>query len=187
MTQKKTRTLKAKRKSKNLFLNKKAFSVVLSTLIITAGVLAAGIAVLYWAYSWGNIADQQYSSSATASQNAMSEMIGFEYITYSNSPPCNLTIYIINCGLTNGLNISRIYVWNNQSQFVGTFPVASQTTIILMNTTTNMPIPNNQLNKGNDAYFNVTIPQGTLISSSYYTIQVVTQRGRNFDGAFYTP
>ena len=34
------------------FLNKRAVSVALSTMIITAGVIAAGIAVLYWAYSW---------------------------------------------------------------------------------------------------------------------------------------
>ena len=73
----KTRKLRFFQKFMGFFTNKRAVSVALSTMIITAGVIAAGIGVLYWTYSWGNVADRQYSTSISTSQNATSEMIGF--------------------------------------------------------------------------------------------------------------
>ena len=105
------------RKFKGFFVNKRAVSVALSTMIITAGVIAAGIAVLYWTYSWGNVADQQYSQSVNSNSLAMQENIGFEYTIY-NSENNQLTLYIINSGLSN-ITLNRLYLWNSANQLIG--------------------------------------------------------------------
>ena len=184
------------KKLRSFLFDKRAVSVALSTLIISAGVVAAGIAVLYWARSWGAIADQQYSNSVAQSQAAISERIAFEYIAYSkfNSTLGTLSVFIINCGLSNNVSIARMYIWNSQSVPIGTFPVSPQTSLTLYNITSNSAIPNSQgLSVGNDGYFNVTMaspgPSGLFSTSSgsFYIVRVVTASGRNYDGSFSIP
>jgi hypothetical protein len=51
--------------------SRKAVSVVVSTVVLSAGVLALGIAVLYWAYSWGNLANLQYSKTIATNSYAV--------------------------------------------------------------------------------------------------------------------
>ena len=72
--------MQAKREMRSLLLNKKAASVVLSTVILTAGVIAMSIAVLYWTYSMGKIGNIEYSKNTAASSSAIEEKIGFEVI-----------------------------------------------------------------------------------------------------------
>ncbi len=122
MNNKKTKHSKSIRLFRNLLFDKRAVSVALTTMIITAGVIAAGIAVLYWAYSWGNVADNQYSSTVSNNQNAIQENLAFEYVTYS-STNYQLTVYVINCGLANSINFTRLYIWNSANQPIGTFPI----------------------------------------------------------------
>jgi hypothetical protein len=172
MKNKKTRNPKTKLIRKVLF-DKRAISVALSTMIITAGVIAAGIAVLYWAYTWGNLANQQYSETVTNNQNSIGENIAFEYVTYHNN---QLTVYILNCGLTNGVTLVRLYLWNSTNQLMGTYDISQ-----LYNTTNpHLPIP--CLDKGDEGYFNITPSQA--LNSGYYTLRVVTGSGRNFDESF---
>jgi hypothetical protein len=165
------------RKIRSLLFDKRALSVALSTLIITAGVIAAGIAVLYWAFAWGNVANHQYSDNVSNSQSAIQENLGFEYITYSGS---QLTVYLINCGKSNNVTLARAYLWDNFSNPKGTYAIPS-----LYYTTNNAQIPSNEgLNIGDEGYFSLSL---SLDSGAYYTLRVVTGRGRNFDQAFSTP
>ncbi len=166
----------------HLIFNKRAVSVALSTMIITAGVIAMGIAVLYWSYSWGNMAKRQYGETVSAGSVAIEERLSFEYIAYS-APESNLTVNVLNWGKANNLSIVRVYLWDKLNNPVGTFP-DSNYNIVLMNITTGAPIPTNSLNAREEGYFNLTV---SLDSNSYYNIRVVTDRGRNFDGSFSTP
>jgi hypothetical protein len=179
MSNKKIRKRKLRKPVRNLLFDRRGISDALTTIIITAGVIAFGIAVLYWAYSWGNIANQQYSTTVGNSQDAIGENLAFEYVYYSNN---NLTVYLINCGMTNNVSITRLYIWINYSQPIGTFTPSA-----LMYITNNTAIPNNSLSIGNEGYFTVPINNPPLVSGSYYRIRVVTGRGRNFDGEFSTP
>jgi hypothetical protein len=143
-------------------------------MIITAGVIVAGIAVLYWAQSWGNVADQQYTQTVNTNSQAMQENIGFEYTTYNNG---QLTLYIINSGTSNSMTIARLYIWNTANQLIPSSNVAN-----LYSTSSGKVLPlNNVLQKGVEVNFNVT---ATLTSGNYYTIRIVTGSGRNFDEAF---
>ncbi len=171
---------KLDRRMRSLLSDKRAISVTLSTLILTAGVIAAGIAIMYWAYSWGAVANQQYSNSVANSTGSIEESIAFEYITYSNN---SLTVYLINNGLGN-VSLFRLYLWNAANSIIGTYPIP-----VLQDITSNLQLHtslvyNTTLSIGEEGYF----VMGNLTSlSGYYTMRVVTASGRNFDGSFSTP
>jgi hypothetical protein len=151
-------------------------------MIITAGVIAAGIAVLYWATSWGNIANDQYASTVANSQSAVQENLGFEYIAYSGG---QLTIYLINCGISNNVTLVRAYLWDSFHQLIGTYAVQT-----IYNITDNLPLQRpahltNSLNIGDEGYFRLS-SLSLNTTGAYYTLRVVTGSGRNFDGSFST-
>jgi hypothetical protein len=166
----------AKRKVQRLLLNKKAASVVLSTVVLTAGVIAMGIAVLYWTQSMGKIGNLEYSKSTKASISALEERIGFEYISYSSN---TVTANIINWGKADNISIARVYVLNTSYSHV-----AVSNNVALKNITNNNYISGNILRLGCEGYFTITT---TLVSNSMYYVRIVTDRGRNFDGSFATP
>jgi len=166
------------RKIKSFADSKKAVSVVVSTVVLTAGVLALGIAVLYWAYSWGNIANLEYSRAVADSSHAVSERVGFEYISYSSTSNV-LTVSIINWGRANNLSISVVHIWDSNHNYVGT---GAYTPSALRDITTGTQLPNNVLNMGNEGSFTVTFVHP--LPNGYYNIRLVTGRGRNFDGSF---
>lgn len=172
--------LRVERGVQHLFGNRKGVSVVISTVVLSAGVLALGIAVLYWAYSWGSIANLQYSKSVANSSYAVSERLGFEYISYSSTGNV-LTVNVINWGNANNLTIIRVFVWDSyHTDMAAGSP--SQFTYI----TNGSLIQNNYLNMGEEGRFTVVV-QSPLQDGHYYNIRVVTGRGRNFDGSFVVP
>lgn len=167
----------AKRWVRNCFLDKKAASAVVGTLILTAGVLAMGIAILYWASSWGSIATRSYTTAEGNSAKAVQERLGYEYIDYSGNV---LTVNLINWGTSHNLTITNVYIYNNAHQYIGNY---SRPT--LRNMTTSSIIAAG-LAVGGEGYFQIT-PSPTLASGSFYYIRIVTGRGRTFDGSFATP
>ena len=172
MANKKPTQQKAMKLFRNFVSNKRAVSVALTTLLITAGVVAAGIATLYWAYSWGDAANQQYSETVVSNQNAASERITFEYTAYSAG---KLEVYLINCGQVGDVAVARVFIWNSASQLQGSYEPDPPGLMYLDGTQAE------SLAAGEEGYFNLTTPQ---FAAGYYTFRVVTERGRNFDGAF---
>jgi archaellum component FlaF (FlaF/FlaG flagellin family) len=162
-----------KRKIRNILFDKKAVSVVVSTIVLTAGVLAMGIAVLYWTYSWGSLASRAYSAAEENSVKAIQERLGFEYIDYSSSTN-TLTVTLINWGDTNNITIADVVLSNSAHQIVGNY---SRPQLMSMS---NSPIAG--LNMTAEGYFR--IPQS--LTPGFYFIRVVTDRGRTFDSTFAT-
>jgi hypothetical protein len=171
---------KARKKIKSFLWNKKAASVALTTVILTAGVLAMSIAVLYWAFSWGNLANRQYSKAIATSSSAIEERIGFEYISYSGSSNV-LTVNIINWGTSNDVSIIRVYLKDNQQNPIG----LSYTPSPLRAINSGALISSNSLNPQDEGYF--TLSPSVGLSSGFYNIRIVTERGRSFDGTFVVP
>jgi hypothetical protein len=136
-----------------------------------------GIAVLYWTYGVGNLANKQYADSVAVGSNAVVERLAFEYITYSGS---EVTVNVINWGKANNVSIARVYIYNSDHDVVG-----SSNEIELMDISTRRPIEGNTLNISEEGYFTID-PSSQLQSSAYFTVRVVTERGRNFDGSFAT-
>ncbi len=176
MKLKKIKRLKPVKLVGKIIFDKRAVSVALTTMIITAGVIAAGIAVLYWAYSWGNIANTQYGNTVANNQNSIGESIAFEYVNYSSSNN-QLTVYVLNAGLSNGVALNRLYLWNSSNQPIGTYDIKQ-----LYHTSDGAAISANSLNKHDEGFF--TISPSPKLSSGYYTLRIVTGSGRNFDDSF---
>lgn len=170
-------TLNSKRCIKAFIFDKKGVSAVIGTLILTAGVLAMGIAVLFWASSWGSIATRTYSTAEGNSAKAIQERLGYEYIDYSNNV---LTVNVMNWGTSANLTVANVYLYNNAHQYVGNY---SRPT--LRSISTNAPIPFG-LTIGGEGYFQIT-PNPALAGGAFYYIRVLTSRGRTFDGSFATP
>jgi hypothetical protein len=179
----KTRKLRFFQKFMGFFTNKRAVSVALSTMIITAGVIAAGIGVLYWTYSWGNVADRQYSTSTSNSMSAMGEQLGFEYTTYSSSN-LQLKVYLINCGTSNNLNVARVYLWS--STFVPIVVSFTLSPLYYTSTGTQIPPSAGGLGIGQEGFVTLTFTAPGLSVGTYYNLRLVTGRGSNFDEAFST-
>ena len=178
----KTRKLRFFQKFIGFFVNKRAMSVALSTMIITAGVIAAGIAVLYWAYGWGNVANTQYAQTVTNGQNSIEESISFEYISYSGS---SLTVYVINSGMMN-VTLVRLYVWDSAGVQISNASFSINQLSSLKDTAGSSPkyIMDAQIPPAHEYYeasFTVNVGSGL---SGYYSFRVVTASGRNFDGSF---
>lgn len=161
---------------RKIIFDNRAVSVALTTMIITAGVIAAGIAVLYWAYAWGNIANTQYGNTVANNQNSIGESIAFEYVNYSvvNN---QLTVYVINSGLSNDVTLNRLYLWNGSNQPIGTYDIKQ-----LFRTSDGAAISLNSLNKHDEGFF--TVSPTPKLSSGYFTLRIVTGSGRNFDDSF---
>jgi len=168
----------AKRKIRSLLLNKKAASVVVSTIILTAMVVAVSIAVLYWTQSMSKIGNTEYSKNTKASSNAVEERLGFEYVNYSGN---SLTTYVINWGKADNVTIAHVLVLDSSYNYVG----SNLTTITLANIDSNLPISGNTLRISSDGCFTTPISNpSSFISGDLYYVRIITSRGRNFDGSF---
>ncbi len=158
--------------------NKKGASQVLSLLILTAGVIAMSIAVLYWTYSMGKVGNAEYSKSTMASTNAVGERLNVEYMTYDGNS--NLTAYVMNWGKSDNITIVHVLVLNSTGGYLGS---AVGNGVTLKNIVTSQPIQGNALRIGQDAYFTAKLSV-TLTPDELYYVRFVTSRGRNFDVSF---
>ena len=157
--------------------DKKGASQVVSTVILTAGVLAMSIAVLYWTYSMGKIGNIEYKESTTTSSNAVAERIGFEYVTYADG---QVTASIINWGKADNITIAHVIVLDSNFNYVGSNTGGN---LVLRNVDDGTALTGNLLRTGSDATFTTTVT-GQISSGDLYYLRIVTSRGRNFDFAF---
>ena len=157
--------------------DKKGASQVVSTVILTAGVLAMSIAVLYWTYSMGKIGNIEYEESTTTSSNAVAERIGFEYVTYADG---QVTASIINWGKADNITIAHVIVLDSNFNYVGSNTGGN---LVLRNVDDGTALTGNLLRTGSDATFTTRVT-GQISSGDLYYLRIVTSRGRNFDFAF---
>jgi hypothetical protein len=165
---------KVARTSRKIATNRKAVSAVVSTMFLTAAVLGMGIAILYWANSWGTMASREYAKSMTDNSNAVQERIAFEHVTYSTSTR-TLTVNLISWGPAKNVTIARVFVWNSLHASMGNFPQPVLRAIDPPHAQVN------RLNPSTEAYFTLSFP---YLAPGIYNIRIVTERGRNFDGTF---
>ena len=164
--------------------DKRALSPIFATVLLASIIIIFGSVAYYYASNITTTATNNYVSTLSDSQQAMSERIGFENVVYTPSP-ATLTIYIINCGSANNVKINSVFVYDASHNIVGAY---SGTSISALNpidgaTPSPTPITGNALNVGKEGYFTVTLGAG-LTSGSIYTIHLVTHSGSYFDYDF---
>ena len=170
---------------KHFLFNKKGASVVVSTIILTAGVLAMSIAVLYWTYSMGKIGNIEYSKNTATSTSAVLERLGYESVSYSASTN-TLTAYIVNWGKTDNITIVHVLVLDRFYNVIGSNTIGpNYAPVKLFSIDRGNEVTGDKLRIGTDAYFRIQITTASpLDPNQLYYVRIVTSNGRNYDGSF---
>lgn len=150
-----------------LFKSRSAVSAVISNLILIAAVIAVGFTALGWTYSASNSYVAQYGNSVRSNSEQLAENLAFEY-AYYNGTANSLSVYILNCGKINAVNLTAAYVAN-----------ATWTTSTFTITLNGTSISSNHLDMGQEGYF--VWPAIGLSQGNSYTVKITTWRGSSFE------
>ena len=165
-------------------LNKRGLSPIFATMILATIIIVFGTVAYYYSSNLTSSATNSYTNSMSTSQQSISERIGFENVLYDSSSG-KLTVYLINCGSANNLQIDSIFIYDSSHNIVGQ-PFSGNQILPLQpidrGTPTPTPITGNRLNVGQEGYFTVT--SNSLLSGSIYTIQLITKNGSSFNYEF---
>lgn len=165
--------------------NNRALSPIFATVLLAAIVLVFGSVAYYYSSNLTNTATNNYVSSLSGSQQAISQRIGFENVVYTRSSSM-LTVYIINSGSANNIKIDSIFIYDQNNTIVPNSPYSGHQISALYPIFAGTPAPTaiTSFNVGMEAYFNVTMSGSSLISGSIYTINLITQNGGTFNYEF---
>jgi hypothetical protein len=152
--------------------DKRAVSNAISATILTGAVIALSLAVFGWSESRSSDYSKEFSDTVDAETERLKEKLVFEYVSYGN-PSEDITIYLLNCGTIDNVEIKSVYVSN--STWLHTF---STPTLHFLDGTT---IPDQDLDVGEEGYFFLS---PLSLSSGYYNVKVVTERGATFGSNF---
>jgi len=170
--------------------DRRAVSPIFATVLLAVIILIFGSIVYYYATNLTTTTTNGYVSSVSSSQAAISERIGFENVYY-NGTSRTLTVYIINSGNENNVQIYSVFIYDVNhnivgSPYSGTSEISALYPIVPINGGTPAPTPytGNELNIGQEAYFNVynvqSGPGVSLTHGSIYTLDLITQNGSTF-------
>ena len=156
---------------KRSMLNRRAESAVISSVILVAAVIAMGIAVLLYANSRSNIFAQEYSQAVNDDIIKLNEGIAYENIIYYSGTK-TLSLYLINYGAANDVEIADVYLFNST----------------WTNETTDFQLryfndtETSDLGIGEEGY--VLLESQTLTRGTVYTVKITTERGSTFGKEF---
>lgn len=160
------------RKIWRLVNDRRAVSVVISSVLMTGAVMALGTLVVVWTNLRISIANTEYAELMDANTARIKEKIVFEHIFYdTDGDENNLTVYLINCGVSNNLSIANVYLGNDS--WIQLFPDVE---LKFLNGTETQ-----SLDIQEEGYFELSVG---LVADKVYSIRIVTWRGRLFDATF---
>lgn len=158
------------REIRRFLSDRRAVSVVISSVLLTATVMALGTAVIIWANSRISIANTEYSDLLDESAARMKERLVFEYVFF-NASKKELTVYLLNCGKSNNVSLVNVYLSNDS--WIQLFPDAE---LKLLNGTATQGLDVNE-----EGFFKISV---SLSVNTSYSIRITTGRGRSFDATF---
>jgi hypothetical protein len=153
-----------------IFSNKKAENTVVASAILAGAVIALGFVTLGWVNQRTSIANDQYADVLDTNLESIKEQIVFEYLFY-NSNESNLTVYLMNCGKSDNVNLATAYLSN--STWTESFDISN---LRLLNGTLTQ-----NLDIDDEGYISINV---SLLASNTYSIRLITERGRAFDFTF---
>lgn len=159
------------RRISRIIFDKRAVSNVISAVILTGVVVALSFAVFGWAQSRSLEKRSEIAETVDAETARLKEKLVFEYVFYGN-PSGDITVYLLNCGTIDDVEIKNVYVGN--STWLSNPPFS---TLKFLN---GAEIPDQDLDVGEEGYLELS----TSLSSGYYNVRVVTVRGATFDQDF---
>ena len=163
------------RKMLKLLLRKRGVTPVISSVILTGAVVAVSFVVLSWTQYRSSAYNEQYGDAMDADIAKLKERLAFEY-TFYNGAQGNLSVYLMNCGTIDNVNITTAYVKTAAGVLV---QVNSSITLIRFDGT---EIADHDLDMGEEGYFVLSSPD--LVADNIYSVRVVTGRGSTFENTF---
>jgi len=156
-----------------LLHERRAVSTVVSNVILTGAVIAVSFVVLFWAQYRSSAYNAQYSEAMNADIARLKERLAFEYVFYSGD---NLTVYLMNCGTIDNVTVKTVYVSTSTGELIN---VTSSVTLMHFNGT---QIADKDLDRGEEGCF--MLSSLNLLTSTSYSVRIVTGRGSTFDHTF---
>jgi hypothetical protein len=174
----------------NWLRSRRALSPIFATVLLASIIIIFGTVAYYYSTNLTTTATNNYSNQLSSSQQAVGERIGFENVVYS-SYPAKLTVYIINSGSSNNIQIDSAFIYDSSQNLVGIFSASSPNSIsslIPIDSSGPSPSPIASLNVGKEAYFtlieNTSGNNISLTPGSIYTIHLITKSGSAFEYEF---
>jgi hypothetical protein len=172
--------------------NNRALSPIFATVLLATIIITFGSLTYYYATNLTTSATNSYSSSISGSQQSVGERIGVENVLYNSSSPSSLSVYIINSGLSNNIQINTAFLYDTSHTIVGAYSVSGGSISQLkpINSVVPSPTPISGLNVGQEGYVKIILGKDavgnsvSLLSGSFYTIHLVTSSGSVFDCDF---
>ena len=90
-----------------------ALSPIFATVLLASIIIIFGSVAYYYSSNLTTTSTNNYSSSLSNSQQAITERIGFENVFYYSNSPANLTVYIINSGIANNVQINSVFLYDS--------------------------------------------------------------------------
>jgi hypothetical protein len=176
----------------NWLRNKRALSPIFATVLLATIIIVFGSVAYFYATNLTTTTTNNYSNSLSNSQQAIAERIGYENVIYSSSSPAKITVYIINSGGSNNVQINSLFLYDSSHNIIGAYSVSGGSISALKPIDSALPIPASilGLNVGKEAYFTVTLGKNSsgqnisLTQGSFYTIHLITKSGSAFDYEF---
>ena len=152
------------RKLNALLRNRRALSPIFATVLLATIVITFGSVAYYYSTNITNSATNSYSSSLSESQQAVGERLGFENIIYNSSSPLQLTVYIINSGLANNIQLNTAFLYDSSHNIIGAYSVSGGSISVLkpISSAVPNPTPMSSLNVGQEGYFAITLGKDTM-------------------------
>ena len=169
--------------ARSLRNDRRAISPIFATMMLVAIVMIFGTVAFVVSSSLTQNATDQYTDAVQDSQQSISERLSFENVYY-NSATKALTIYIINSGMAENVQVNSVLVYDN-SGLVGDGYSGNELSAL---TSLDEGSTLTGLNVGDEGVFTVspvTKSDGNaLTTGNVYTIHLLTNSGSRFTYAF---
>jgi len=165
------------RRIPRIIFDKRAVSNVISATILTGVVIALSLSMFTWAQGRTSVYNREYRETVDAETAKLKEKLAFEYVYYHNSTQKNVTIYLLNCGTIDGVQIKTVYIYDSSGALC--FEPFSEPPLYSFQSWDEI----SDLDRGEEGRLVLTLPDSGL-SSGYYNVKVVTVRGATFDQGF---
>lgn len=164
------------RRVPRIIFNKRAVNNIISAVILTGAVVALSLSVFAWAQSRSSDYSKEYSETVDAETAKLKEKLAFEYVYYEDNPSKNLSIYMLNCGTIDDIQIKTVYISDSSNTLLETF---SNPQLYLFQSLVEIP----DLDRGDEG--RLVLPLSiSLDDGAYYYVKIITGRGASFDSNF---
>ena len=164
------------RRVPRIITNKRAVSNVISAVILTGAVVALSLSVFAWAQSRSSDYSREYSETVDAETAKLKEKLAFEYIYYEDNPSNDLSIYLLNCGTIDDIEIKTVYVSDSGNTLLETFSDPQLYLFVSL-------VEISDLDRGEEGRLVLTLST-SLNDGAYYCVKIITGRGASFDSNF---